>query len=1076
MHLRYYLAASVAGLTLATAIATPAAAQETTSAVRGTVEADGAVVAGAEVTITHQPSGTTRTVTTGADGGFAANGLRVGGPFVVTVNAPGFEPTRITDLFLQAGQPFRLPVTLQATSDIVVTASALGGAIETSNGPITALGAAQIEGVASINRDIRDLARRDPLATMDLTNSRTIEIAGNNGRLNRFSVDGVQFSDDFGLNNGGLPTSRGPVPFDAIEQFSVKTAPYDVSEGDFQGGAINVVLRSGGNRFRGRGFFSYTDDSLTGDTTRGRNIGLDFDSKQFGGHLSGPIIRDRLFFAFTYERTEESQPFDNGVGPGFGGQVPGITQANIDTVTSIAQSVYGYDTLGQLSNANESDEKYVAKIDWNISDDHRASFTYIRNVGTQQFQQNVFVTSPAALGLASNGYELAEEVNSGVFQLNSQWSDDFSTELRASYRDYNRDQTPFGGREYGQFEVCLDPTSVGSGTSCAGSRIFFGPDVSRQSNDLNTENLSIDLTARLETGDHSFRFIAGYTDVRTFNLFLQRSLGDLYFDSIADFQARRANRLRYGNAVTLDPNDAAASFSTQNWTFGIQDDWQVTDTLQVTLGLRYDLYNNKNYPPLNPNFLARYGFSNRQSFSGLGVFQPRFGFNWQATDRLIVRGGAGIFSGGTPDVFLSNSFSNTGLLTNAIDIRRNSSAAGCDVTAPNAAVICSGALNNVTGNSISTDVQNFLATNTGSLALAPTNAIDPNLQIARKFKASLQADYDADLGPLGDHWLFGAQVLYDENIRGYTWVDIRSVPIGTLPDGRPRYGPVGGVASTNQDLLMTNSRRGRGIFGSLRLAHDFDFGLSIDGSYTRSDVKDENALTSATAGSLYSNNAFFDPGRAAYGTSIYEIRDQWKFNIDYRHEFFGDLETRIGLFGEYRTGRPYSITGLDLSSGRLATYGTVGNGGRVLLYIPEMTDSRVVFDNATSQANFNTLVTALGLEQYRGSVVPKNSQRSPDFFKIDLHFSQELPVPMLDSGRITLFADVENVLNLIDSDWGSLRQVGFPYTSALVEVTCAATSGTNCTQYRYSNVVAPNESLSTRVSLYGIRVGVRFSF
>lgn len=1076
MHLRYYLAASVAGLTLATAIATPAAAQETTSAVRGTVEAEGAVVAGAEVTITHQPSGTTRTVTTGADGSFAANGLRVGGPFVVSVTAPGFEPTRITDLFLQAGQPFRLPVTLQGTSDIVVTASSLGGAIETSNGPITALGAAQIEGVASINRDIRDLARRDPLATMDLTNSRTIEIAGNNGRLNRFSVDGVQFSDDFGLNNGGLPTSRGPVPFDAIEQFSVKTAPYDVSEGDFQGGAINVVLRSGGNRFRGRGFFSYTDDSLTGDTTRGRNLALDFSSRQFGGHLSGPIIRDRLFFAFTYERTEESQPFDNGVGAGFGGQVPGITQANIDNVTSIAQSVYGYDTLGQLSNANESDEKYVAKLDWNISDDHRASFTYIRNVGTQQFQQNVFVTPPAALGLASNGYELAEEVNSGVFQLNSQWSDDFSTELRASYRDYNRDQTPFGGREYGQFEVCLDPTSVGSGTSCAGSRIFFGPDVSRQSNDLNTENLSIDLTARLETGDHSFRFIAGYTDVRTFNLFLQRSLGDLYFDSIADFQARRANRLRYGNAVTLDPNDAAASFSTQNWTFGIQDDWQVTDTLQLTLGLRYDLYNNKNYPPLNPNFLARYGFSNRQTFTGLGVFQPRFGFNWQATDRLIVRGGAGIFAGGTPDVFLSNSFSNTGLLTNQVDIRRNSSMAGCDVTAPNAAAICSSALNNVTGNSISTDVQNFLATNIGSLATAPTNAIDPNLQVARKFKASLQADYDADLGPLGDHWLLGAQILYDENIRGYTWVDIRSVPIGTLPDGRPRYGPVGGVASTNQDLLMTNSRRGRGIFGSLRLAHEFDFGLSVDGSYTRSNVKDENALTSATAGSLYSNNAFFDPGRAAYGTSIYEIRDQWKFSVDYRHEFFGDLETRLSLFGEYRTGRPYSITALDRSSGRLATYGTVGNGGRVLLYVPEMTDSRVVFDTPTSQANFNTLVTALGLEQYRGSVVPKNSQRSPDFFKVDLHFSQELPVPMLDSGRITLFADVENVLNLIDSDWGSLRQVGFPYTAALVEVTCAATSGTNCTQYRYSNVLAPNESLSTRVSLYGIRVGVRFSF
>ena len=143
-------------------------------------------------------------------------------------------------------------------TEIVVTASNLRGALETSTGPITALGRDEIEGVASINRDIRDLARRDPLVTVDLTNSRAMEVAGNNGRLNRFSVDGVQMSDDFGLNNGGLPTSRGPVPFDAIEQFSVKIAPFDIAEGDFQGGAINVVLRSGTNSFHGSAFANYT--------------------------------------------------------------------------------------------------------------------------------------------------------------------------------------------------------------------------------------------------------------------------------------------------------------------------------------------------------------------------------------------------------------------------------------------------------------------------------------------------------------------------------------------------------------------------------------------------------------------------------------------------------------------------------------------------------------------------------------------------------------------------------------------------------------------------------------------------
>ena len=1101
MNFRTYLAASVAGLTMATAfVATPAAAQETTSAVRGTVESDGNPVAGATVTITHEPSGTRNTTTTDADGNFSANGLRVGGPFVVEVNADGFESARITDLTLQAGQPFRLPITLAVTEDIVVTAGSLSGALETSQGPITALGRTEIEGVASINRDIRDLARRDPLVTMDLSNSRTIEVAGNNGRLNRFSVDGVQFSDDFGLNNGGLPTSRGPVPFDAIEQFSVKTAPFDITEGDFQGGAINVVLASGGNRFRGRAFYTYTDDSLTGSLTNGVPVNLEFDSQQYGATLSGPIIRDRLFFMVSYERTEETDPFDDGVGAGFANQIPNLTEAQIANISNIAQTVYGYDTLGQIQNANEQDEKLVVKLDANLSDDHRASFTYIRNVGNQQFQQNTSnsLNSPS-LGLFSNGYELTEEVNSGVFQLNSDWTDNFSTELRVSYRDYNRGQTPFGGREFGQFQVCLDPAQVGSFTACTAGvpTISFGPDISRHSNQLNTENLSVDFTARLEAGDHSLRFLFGYTDINVFNLFLQRSLGDWYFDSVADFQARRASRLRYGNAVpSLDPNNAAATFGTQNWTIGIQDDWQVTDTLQVSMGLRYDLFNNDNYPPLNPNFVNRYGFSNRNTFSGVGVFQPRFGFNWQATDRLIIRGGAGIFAGGTPDVFVSNSFSNTGLLTNAIDLQRNTTASGCNVpttglTPAQQLAICNAALIGVNGSLIAPDVNNFLATNIAALAQAPTNAIDPNLDVAHRLRAALSADYEADLGPLGDGWLFGAQILYDENIRGYTWTDLRSVAIGTLPDGRTRYGPFGGTATTNQDLLMTNSRRGRGYFASLRFERRFDFGLTIDGSYTRANVRDEGGLTSATAGSLYSNNAFLDPNFAAYGRSIYEIRDQWKFGIDQRFDIFGDYTTRFTLFGEYRSGRPYSFTMTDNGAGRSTVFGTVGNLNRQLLYVPTLNDTRVSFDSAATEAAFNTLVANYGLERFRGRIVPKNSNRSPDVFRLDLRVSQEIPAFGGDS-RFTVFADIENVLNLIDSDWGELRQVGFPQTASAVLVQClsvATPTGTapgagvvntstaqNCAQYRYSSVRDPQFNLVTRQSLYGIRVGVRFQF
>jgi outer membrane receptor for ferrienterochelin and colicin len=1064
-----------AGAALA-ALVIPAAAhaQETTSSIRGEVISNGAPASGVDVTITHVPSGTTNTVTTNEDGTFNANGLRVGGPFSISASN-GSETGEVSDIFLTAGQPFRVSVDLQA-AEILVTGTQVGR--ETSQGPITSLNRTDIEGAASINRDIRDLARRDPFATIDPTNSRTIEIAGQNGRLNRFSVDGVQMSDDFGLNNGGLPTSRGPVPFDAIEQFSVKVAPFDIAEGDFQGGAINVVIRSGTNDLTGSAFFTYTDQNLTGKTVRGAPITLGFDSKQYGGTLAGPIFEDKLFFMVSYEKTKEADPFDDGVGPGFANQVAGISLAQIDNVNNIASTVYGYDTMGLLQNAIEQDEKVIAKLDWNVTDDHRAALTYIRNVGTQQFQQNTFTTPPQALGLQSNGYELAEEVNTGVLQINSSWSDDFSTELRVSYRDTNRDQTPFGGRDFSQFEVCLDAVSGGSATTCTGSRLFFGPDVSRQANDLNLENFSVDLSGTWTSGAHTVKGMLGFTAQHTYNVFLQNSLGNVYFDSLADFQARRANRIRLGGAVpSLNVDDAAADFKSRTYTIGIQDDIELSPELQLTAGVRYDYFDMPTEVPLNPNFQTRYGFSNQASFDGRSLIQPRIGFNWTPTSRLVVRGGIGVFGGGTPDVFVSNSFSNTGLLTNQIDINR----AGC------AASSTCAAFDGVTGRGFPASVTNFLTTNVASLQTAPVNAIDPGLDVASQARATLSVNYDADLGPLGEGWLFGADVLWNGTIDAYQWTDLRSVQIGTLPDGRPRYN-ARGAATTNQDLFMTNSYKGRTWIGVLRMSKSFGKGLSFDGSYTRSSVKDSNAITSATAGSLYGNNAFLDPNRAAYGTSIYQIKDQWKFAVDFNRAFFGDYKTRLNIFGEYRSGRPYSLTALDRTSGRSPVYGTVGVGGRQLLYVPTDGDTKVSFDSVASQTAFNNLVTSLGLEKYRGRIVPKNSQQSPDFFKVDLHLSQEIPT-FIGSSRFELFADVENVLNLINDKWGVLQQNAFPSTAAVVDVACltaatpTGTAGTvnttptqTCAQYRYSAVASPVLPISSRQSLYQIRVGAKVKF
>ncbi len=160
-------------------------------------------------------------------------------------------------------------------------------------------------------------------------------------------------------------------------------------------------------------------------------------------------------------------------------------------------------------------------------------------------------------------------------------------------------------------------------------------------------------------------------------------------------------------------------------------------------------------------------------------------------------------------------------------------------------------------------------------------------------------------------------------------------------------------------------------------------------------------------------------------------------------------------------------------------FGTVGNAGRQLLYIPTAgSDPLVSFDSAASQAQFDALVNTLGLEKYRGRVVPKNSQTSPDFFKVDLHLSQEIPT-FVGGSKIELFADVENFLNLLNKNWSSLRQVSFPYTASIVTVTCAAggtAANPNCTQYQYSRVTDPTLTLSSRQSLYQFRLGARVRF
>jgi hypothetical protein len=1137
----------LAGCALAALATSAVHAQETTSTIRGSVRSAGAAVANATVTIVHVPSGTRSVVTTDNSGVFNANGLRAGGPYTVSVAAAGYPVQTVTDIETVAAQQYDLPIEIaaasaDATQEVVVTASRLPNARSVSQGPATVLNAAQIANIATVNRDIRDLERRDPFARLDdtPTGGRAVSFAGQNARYNRFSVDGVAITDNFGLNTDGLPSRRSPIPLDAIGQFQAKVAPFDVREGNFQGGAINIVLKSGTNEFHGTGFYSYSGDELVGDRTKrgpgiptGKTSIPNFKIDNYGAELSGPIIKDRLFFMVAGERLRGGRPIPEGpTDNNAGAVVPNLTQAQVDRVSQIADSVYNYDTGGVLRNLGDKDDRLVAKIDANISDTQRLSLTYTYAKDEINLLNNTFTniaTGSPGLGLASNAYIQGNRLHTGVAQLNSDWSDDFSTEVRGFYKNYKRIQDPVLGRGFAQFRVCTNEVSGGSALGCeavgipsgqgTAAVVSFGPDNSRQTNQLNSETWGGLVQARLTKGDHDLRAFVEVTDVSVFNAFLQNSAGNYYFDSIADFQAGRASSLTYANAIpSLDPNDAAAKFGYQTYTFGIMDNWKVTPTLNISYGARYDLYGMSSRPAVSNVFTTRYANGayvngevkrigdNAQNLSGLDLFQPRVGFDWKPTPRLNVRGGGGIFGGGAPDVYVSNSFSNTGFLTNSISINRSAPGANTYTGATTDVAIGNAALNGVTGTAIAGPVNTFLGGTTASTA-STTNALDHDFKIPSQWRATLSTDYTADLGPLGDNWTFGADLLYSAVRNQVYFTDIRSVPIpGSLtPDGRQRYANVidgAGSTNTNQDILLTNTKKGRAYIAIARFDKSWDFGLNIFGSFTYQDVKDQAPATSSTAGSNYSNGAFVDPNNVAYGTSNDEVKYFFKYGVNFDHAFFGDYKTSIGLFGETRIGHPYSYTFQDFGSNRSAVFGVAAGrssatstaGNRYLMYVPLMNDPIVSYSSVEYQNALNAFIDKSGLAKYRGKVAPRNAFNSKWFTRLDLHLAQELPTGFGRS-RITLFGDIENFTNFINKKWGQQREYVFPYNVAVTQVQClvaatptgtagtvAGTAAQACAQYRYSpvnNATAfsePSDQVYVNQSLYSIRAGIRFSF
>ncbi|MEX2122857.1 MAG: TonB-dependent receptor [Woeseia sp.] len=1080
---------AVASMLLAAPVA--GFAQETTSSIRGNIgNPDGSPAAGANVRVTDTRTGNTRTATTSDSGQFSLTGLRVGGPYTVQVAAGGMAAQVITDINLELGDTYTFSVALsgEQIEEITVTASALQS-VQVALGPSATFSLTDLEDAPAINRNLNDVIAIDPRIYIDEGFEDSVQCAGASPRFNALTVDGVRLSDNFGLNSNGFPTERMPFPFDAIEQVAVELAPFDVMYGGFTACNINAVTKSGTNEFHGSVFYDYTDDSLIGDTLEGDAIDLGtFDETRYGVTFGGPLLQDRLFFFVAYEKLDGSNIFDRGPADASSGTpVLGVTQAQLDRIRDIAVNTYGYDPGGFPPSLAAEDEKYIVKLDWNVNDDHRAAYTYTYNDG---FNNSESDDSSTEMEFSNHFYERGAELNSHVGQLFSNWGENFTTEFRASYGELDNRQIPLGGTDFGEVQITTfnDPDGAGP-ISPQETIVYLGADDSRHANKLYYENTSFKLAGTYTSGDHAITGGWEREAFDVFNMFIQEAEGEYRFDSLCDdtnpdgcidaFESGDPSRITYENAAPSNiKEDAGASFKYQINTLYLQDEFPIADgDVTIVAGVRYDWYTSEDLPNDNANFTARNGYSNQQNFDGEGIIQPRLGFNWDFSDTLSFRGGVGLYSGGNPNVWLSNSYSNDGVTQVEFQDRSlDDDGIGGNTlfTIPF----------NGGGQPIFDIPQALFDSVAGGSSNGSVNSVDPNFNIPKEWKFALGATWDFDAGFLGSDYRLMADYLHTEKEDAAVIVDATLEQFGTAPDGRPLYvsidrsdpdcadptSPDCDSRAFLQDFILSNTQGDAGdsdVF-SLGLSKSYDWGLDWAFGYAYTESTEVSPMTSSVAFSNYVNISVSDPNNPGTATSNYEIPNRFTLRVNYRNAFFGDNFTKFTLYGRVNEGRSYSATFVDGGF----TFGDTLDD-RHLLYIPSgPSDPNVIFDPGFDQQAFFDYLDQSGLSDYAGQIAPRNSLSGSWWQKYDVKIEQELP-GFNPEHKFAAFLIVENIGNLINDDWGVLKEQSFPFSLQVVEFDIDPVTN----QYLYNAFRTPApQSRVADASLWEIRLGVSYDF
>ncbi|MCW3462768.1 TonB-dependent receptor [Chitinophaga nivalis] len=1055
-------------------------AQITTSLVSGKVsDPGGQAIPGVTVVVVNKSTGAKSGVQTNADGRYLLPNLNPGGPYTITVSFIGYKKEVKEDVNLALGTTsfnFKLQEESTALSEVVITGSTGGGK---AGG--TRVGQDQIKSLPTLSRSLQDLTRVTP-------QSNNNSFLGTNYRYNNVTLDGAINNDAIGFspslggqsNTSGQPgssTRSNPVSLDAIQDIQVLLAPFDVKVGNFLGGSINAVTRSGTNEFHGSIYGYGRNAGMIGKNKIGDGSKLpsDFHDYQTGVRLGFPIIKDKLFFFTNEEITRRVDPVILAAGSADGGGI--LTQEDADKITAKMKE-YGVDagTAGNTSIYSNS-TKFFNRIDWHINDKHQLS---VRNntilseaTNLERDQQN--------FRFKGIDFKQVNNQTSTVAELKSNFSNTLSNTLILGYSSVHDYRDPLSDPSVPQIQI--------KGKT-PGSTIFLGTD--REASIFNMKQKTFEITdnVTLFKGNHT---ITLGTHNEFYNItygFVNSWNGRLDYNSVEAFLKNEPLRVRgnFNYANNSRDNIMAnppAQFKANLLSVYAQDEIQLTDRFKITPGIRIDYTGLPNRQPLSDkttnapvdkNYGNTYTYTLPKDITNNYLnnvqISPRLGFNYdiKGDNSLVLRGGTGLFTGRIPFAWLGYAYYNNGVTYGAYDQKAGDKPF---VNGPNPAAKPSpnGIADFAKQNGV--DVNN---------PQAPTQVdlIDNNFKMPQVWRSSLAVDYTTR-----DQWKFTLEGIYTKVIKDLKFQQVNLVDNPTyyaydVHQQQPIYsGKKINSAYTNA-YLLSNTDQGYRYSITAQVNKTFKFGLNFMVAYTYGQSKD---LTNGIRNSMESNwqlNQALNPNSPTLAYSNFDIRNRIVSTVNYKQDWGtkGKWITNFALFFNASSGTPF-------------TYGFVnatvqGTPQQVsLAYIPKDVTEAAKFFAATATQTAEQQAAAFMsyveddkyLRGRKGDFTERNGGRTPWNVQADFRFSQDFN---FKAGKqihtLTLTYDIINLTNLLNKEWGV--QYFSPNTfnsTASVGLTAAGKPVNGYPTYTFTNPGTPY-SKDFFASRSQMQLGLRYSF